>query len=138
VRRESTKHGSRLDEQLKAETRSLEQGAPIESRVEEWREKEGAADGEREPSGRTRPQGLEPDEVSERSAISRHLRLSAFPADRETLLREARDNKAPDHVLADLDRLPSGVTYGTVYEIWQALGGSVEQIQGRPLRPTRD
>ena len=36
MRRETTKHGPRLDDALERETRSLEQGAPIEPRVEEW------------------------------------------------------------------------------------------------------
>jgi hypothetical protein len=134
MERNSTKHGARLDEELKAETQSLERGAPVESRAEEWRVKEDVAHDEREASGRERPHAPDPDEVAERSEISRHLRLSTFPADRDALLRDARENNAPEHVLADLDRLPAGTTFGTVHELWAALGGTVEQVQGRPLR----
>ena len=38
MERGSDKHSPRVDEELEHETRSLEQGAPIESRVEEYRE----------------------------------------------------------------------------------------------------
>lgn len=51
--RDSTKHSPRVDEALKHETRSLEQGAPIESRVCEDLEKEGPADDERDVESRT-------------------------------------------------------------------------------------
>jgi hypothetical protein len=36
--RDTTKQGPRLDEELKRATRSLEQGAPLEARAQEWRE----------------------------------------------------------------------------------------------------
>jgi len=134
VQRDSNRHGPRLDEELKKETQSLVRGAPVESRAEEWREQEGAADGEREPSARTRAGGLDPDELTERSDVSRHLRLSVFPADREALLREAEENNAPSNVLDDLGRLPAGVSFRTVHEVWAALGGTVEKVAGRPLR----
>ena len=41
MERGSDKHGPRVDEELDHETRSLRQGAPVESRVEEHREQEG-------------------------------------------------------------------------------------------------
>jgi Protein of unknown function (DUF2795) len=44
--RGSDKHGPRLDDDLHDGTRSLEQGAPVETRVEEAREQEGPADRE--------------------------------------------------------------------------------------------
>jgi len=40
------------------------------------------------------------------------------------------ENQAPDHVLVDLRRLPSDVRFGTVYEVWAALGGTVETVHG--------
>jgi Protein of unknown function (DUF2795) len=109
-------------------------GAPVDSRADEWREKVGAADGEREPSARTRAGGLGADEVAQRTELSRHLRLSVFPAERDALLEEAEANSAPSNVLADLRRLPAGVTFGTVHEVWAALTGTVETVTGRPLR----
>src|SRR5438128_7825435 len=134
VQRDSNRHNPRLDDELKRETESLLRGAPVESRAEEWREKEGAADGEREPSARTRAGGVGADEVAQRTKLSQHLRLSAFPAERQALLEEAEGNSAPSDVLADLRRLPAGVIFGTVHEVWAALTGTVETVTGRPLR----
>ena len=46
MERGSDKHGSRLDEEMERETESVTRGAPVEARVEEWREKEGPGEGE--------------------------------------------------------------------------------------------
>lgn len=133
--RDSTKHSPRLDEALKKEVGSLTHGSPAESRKEEWREQEGAADGEREPSSRTAdPAALGPDGPSARAELSRHLRLSAFPGDREALLAEAEENDAPETVLSALRQLPEGASFATVYDVWEALGGEVEHVTGRPDR----
>lgn len=122
--RESTKHGSRLDEQLEAETRSLVQGAPIEGRVREDLEKEGPADGERDVDVRTSaPGSLGADPVEARRELSRHLRGSAFPARRDALLVEAESQRAPEAVLAVLAGLPDDEEYETVHEVWAALEG---------------
>jgi hypothetical protein len=132
MERDSTKHGPRVDDELKKELSSLSRGAPVEAHREEWREQEPAADGEREPSARTSPPGsFDPEDEDARTEISRHLRLSVFPADRDLLLREARESGAPDAVLAALERLPARQEFGTVYEVWEALGGEVEHVQGR-------
>src|SRR5205814_771639 len=83
---------------------------------EEWREQEPAADGEREPSARTAPPGsFDPEDEDARTELSRHLRPSVFPAGRDQLLGEARENCAPEAVLALLARLPDGREFGTVY-----------------------
>jgi len=133
--RDSTKHSARLDDELKKEVGSLTHGAPAESRKEAWREQEGAADGEREPSSRTAgPDSLGPDGPSARAEISRHLRLSVFPADRDALLAEAEANDAPEPVLRALRQLPEGTSYATVYDVWEGLGGEVEHAAGRPDR----
>jgi hypothetical protein len=135
--RDSTKHSPRLDEELKKEVGSLTHGSPAESRKEEWREQEGAADGEREPSSRTAdPSALGPDGPSARAELSRHLRLSAFPGGRDALLAEAEDNDAPEPVLAALRQLPERTSFATVYDVWEALGGEVEHVAGRPDRHT--
>ncbi len=133
--RNSTKHSPRLDDELKKEVGSLTHGSPTESRKEEWREQEGAGDDEREPSARTvDPQGLGPDNETARAELSRHLRLSAFPGDREALLAEAEENDAPQPVLDALRKLPPAVKFETVYDIWEALGGEIEHVAGRPDR----
>jgi len=137
--RDSSKHSPRLDDELKKEVGSLTHGAPAESHREEWREQEGAADGEREPSSRTAdPNALGPDDASARAELSRHLRLSAFPGDRAGLLAEAERNDAPPPVLDALGRLPEDETYATVYDVWEALGGKVEPVAGRTDRHVAD
>jgi hypothetical protein len=122
--RESTKHGPKLDDAMKHETRSLEQGAPVESRVQESREAEGPGDLDRDVDARTAPPGaLGSDSVEARRELSRHLRLSAFPADQAGLLAEAEQQNAPEPVLAVLRTLPAGATFETVHEVWAALDG---------------
>ncbi len=122
--RESTKHGPRVDDGLKDETRSLEQGAPIESRSQESREQESPGELERDVDARTAPPGaLGSDPVEARRELSRHLRLSAFPTDRGGLLAEAADQNAPEPVLKALRSLPSEARFETVHEVWAALEG---------------
>jgi hypothetical protein len=122
--RESTKHSARLDDQLKHETRSLEQGAPIESRVREDLEKEGPADDERDVDAHTAaPGSLGSDPVEARRELSRHLRASVFPASRDALLAEAESQHAPSSVHAALSALPADERYDTVHEVWAALAG---------------
>ena len=134
--RESTKHGPKLDDALKHETRSLEQGAPIESRSQESREAEGPADFERDVDSRTAPPGaLGSDPVEARRELSRHLRISAFPADRAGLLAEAEDQHATEPVLAALRTLPEGESYETVGEVWAALVGEEDPREAAATEP---
>ena len=123
MERETTKHSPRLDDELKRETRSLEQGSPVEARAEEWREHEPSADAEPDVDARPVGSGLGADGVEARRELSRHLRPSAFPADRGRLLAEAEDQSAPEPVREALRQLPDGVTYATVHEVWAALEG---------------
>src|SRR3954471_19743431 len=120
--RDSTKHGPRVDDALKEETSSLQQGAPIESRVEEYRELEGPGEGDRHVDAHTAPPGaLGADSVEARRELSRHLRLSAFPATRAGLLDEARSQNAPAPVLDALALLPEVTVFRTVHEVWIAV-----------------
>jgi hypothetical protein len=52
LERGSDKHSPRVDEELDHETRSLQQGAPLESRVEEFREQEGPGEDQPTPESR--------------------------------------------------------------------------------------
>ena len=127
MKRETTKHGPRLDDALERETRSLEQGAPLEPRVEEWREQEPSGDLDRDVDALpSQPGTLGSDPVEARRELSRHLRRTAFPADRDGLVAEAEGQNAPAPVLAALRRLPAEATYATVHEVWAALGGSAD------------
>jgi Protein of unknown function (DUF2795) len=139
VTRESTKHGPRLDDELKHETRPLEQGAPVESRAREDLEKEAPGDSERDVDARTAPPGvLGSDPVEARRELSRFLRLSAFPAGRDALLVEAESQQAPGPVVAALRELPAGETYDTVHEVWAAISGYDDPDAAARTEPLSD
>lgn len=139
--RGSDKHSPRLDEEMERETRGLTQGAPADSRAEEWRETE--------PSGEDEPLvSIEPDpeapksdiaeadddaagvaspaERDDRATVATYLRRSVFPAKRNQLIREAEANNAPDHVLAELRRLDSETVFANVAQAWSAATGLPE------------
>ncbi|GGM04056.1 MULTISPECIES: DUF2795 domain-containing protein [Micromonospora] len=130
MERGSSKHGPRLDEQLSREVEGLVQGpGAAGSRVDEFRQAEPAGEDQPEPTtapaGDLRsgsPQGMTSGDVEERSRLGRFIGLSALPGDRDTLVRNARDNDAPDDIVAALEGLPAGTTYRTVSEVWAALG----------------
>lgn len=134
----NNKHGFRVDDAMAAETDSLTRGAPIESRVEEWREAEPS--GEDQPvadgilNGDTTHTGVAHDEVELRSELAKRLRASAFPANRQTLEDVALEEQAPGPILDLIRRLPDGRTYENVADIWRTLGGAVE-YRGKPLAP---
>jgi Protein of unknown function (DUF2795) len=131
LERGSDKHSPRVDEQLEHETRSLQQGSPVESRVEEHREQEGPGDDQPTPDarlagGRATAASLDLDDAETRADIARFLDPSAFPADREALLANAEGNQAPAEVLERLQALPGGRAYENVQDVWATLGGTVE------------
>ena len=129
MERGSDKHSPRVDEELDHETRSLQQGAPIESRVEEFREQEGPGEDQPTPEPRLsegQTGSLDLDDAEARSDIARYLDPSAFPADREGLVANAEANNAPEAVLERLQALPAGRTYEAMPDVWAALGGTVE------------
>jgi hypothetical protein len=131
LERGSDKHSPRVDEQLDHDTRSLTQGAPVESRVEEHREQEGPGEDQPTPDarltgGRATAASLDLDDAETRADIARFLTPSAFPADREALLADAESNQAPAGVVERLTALPAGRDFENVQDIWSALGGTVE------------
>jgi Protein of unknown function (DUF2795) len=131
LERGSDKHSPRVDEELDHETRSLRQGAPVESRVEEHREQEGPGEDQPTPDarltgGRATAASLDLDDAETRADIARFLTPSVLPADREALVADAQANQAPAEVLERLQALPAGRTYENVQAIWAALGGTVE------------
>jgi hypothetical protein len=127
----SSQHGFRIDDAMSAETKSLQRGAPVESRVEEWREAEPAGEDQPVPdgilNGALAPQdGLGHDELELRSELAKRLRASAFPANRQVLEDVAREEQAPGPILDLLRRLPDGRTFENTADVWQALGGTIE------------
>ena len=121
--RSTNKHGPRLDDELKKETESLTRGAPVEARAEDERDAEGPADGEY-GGGAFASKGLGADPVTARRELSRHLRATMFPADRDALVAEARKESAPAAVIDALRQLPEGEAFATVHEVWAALTSS--------------
>jgi hypothetical protein len=130
----NTQHGFRVDDAMSAETESLTRGAPVESRVEEWREAEPSGEDQPvadailngDPRGDT-PGTLGHDEAELRSELAKRLRTSAFPANRQRLEDVAAEEQAPGHILDLLRRLPDGRTFENTQDVWQALGGAKEQ-----------
>ena len=106
----------------------------MESRADEARQQEGAADDEPTTdtllTGDLHPEApqealLDHDEAEERSKLASFLRPSIWPADRDELLACAEDLQAPPDVLDRLRRLPDG-TFSHTEAVWEALGGRVE------------
>ena len=113
MERESAKHGPRLDEEIKEELGSITDGAPVEAHAQESRLKE-----DDEPVPATA--------ATARTEFARHLRPAAFPAGRDELVAAARDENAPDDMVAALRRLPAGRTFDNVQAVWSTLGGPTE------------
>ena len=131
----NNKHGFRVDDAMAAETDSLTRGAPIESRVEEWREAEPSGEDQPVPdvilNGDARAtDGIGHDEAELRSELAKRLRASAFPANRQQLEDVAREEQAPGPILDLLRRLPDGRVFENTADIWRSLGGTVEHRGG--------
>ncbi|WP_229398245.1 DUF2795 domain-containing protein [Micromonospora okii] len=134
MERGSSKHSPRVDEQMSQEVSGLVQGPGTGgSRVDEFRQPEPAGEDQPEattaPAGELRtgaPKGMSSTDVAERSRLGRYITMTALPGDRETLVANARDNDAPDDIVAALEGLPPGTRYQTVSEVWAALGNKNE------------
>jgi hypothetical protein len=128
MERGNAKHSPRVDDELAHETDGIVKGT-AGGRVEEFREAEPSGEDQPESSivpegddGSGVPQGMTAEEVELRSRLGRFINRSALPADRDRLHLVAEENEAPDDVLEEIDRLPSGVQFRTVSEAWAALG----------------
>jgi hypothetical protein len=124
--RGSSKHSPRVDDQMAGEVRGTLQGT-AGARAEEWKMAEpsgedqpqvslvpGAEEVRGEPAGVGSPQG---------EAFSRfgsYIGLSAFPGDRDAVLKSARDLEAPDDVIARIETLPADTTFRNVAQVWRA------------------
>ncbi|MCU7727086.1 DUF2795 domain-containing protein [Actinoplanes sp. KI2] len=122
MERGSSKHGPRVDEEMKHEVLGTVQGV-AGGRAEEWKMAEPA--GEDQPDA---TQTVEPDRGNDLSRFGRYIGRSAMPGDRDALLRSAQALEAPDDILDDLRTLPDNVVFRTVTEVWAALGrGTAER-----------
>ncbi|MET7750182.1 DUF2795 domain-containing protein [Micromonospora sp. NPDC005367] len=134
MERGNSKHGPRIDEQMSQEVSGLVQGPGTGgSRVDESRVPEPAGEDQPEattaPAGELRtgaPKGMSSQDVERRSRLGRFITMSALPGDREALVANARDNGAPDDIVAALQTLPDGTRYQTISEVWAALGNKNE------------
>jgi hypothetical protein len=128
----STKHGPRVDEGLEHETQGMMK-AERATRAEEWRETEPSAEGDpdvdRLPDstmvGGT-PVGMDADAVTARAELARWLDRADFPSTRAQLVEAARDHRAPDVVVSELERLPDGQSFERIGDVVRALGYPTE------------
>ena len=128
----STKHSPRLDEQLEHEIQGMLK-SEHSTRAEEWRDPEPVAEGDPDidlaPTGTLvggTPVGMDPDAVVRRAELARWLTRAAFPGTRADLVAAALDNRAPDAVVAELERLPDGQTFERIGDVARALGYPTE------------
>lgn len=129
----SDKTGPLRDEELKAESQGMFK-ANRQTRAEEWHEIEPSGedqpDVDRTPDGTLTggtPEGMSADDVQLRSELATYLGREIYPAVREQLIGVAMDQHAPDAVVERIKDLPSGRQFANVNDVWEALGGHVEQ-----------
>ncbi len=132
VSERSTKHSPRLDDELQHEMQGMLRGERA-TRAEEWREVEPVAEGEpdidADPAGTLvggTPVGMDADAVVARAELARWLDRADYPNDGPGLVEAARDHRAPDAVVAELERLPAGETYERIGDVVRALGYPTE------------
>jgi hypothetical protein len=70
--------------------------------------------------------GMTEDAVVARAELARWLTRQPFPGTKDDLVEAARDHRAPDVVVAELERLPDGETYERVGDVVRALGYPTE------------
>lgn len=129
----SQKHGPRADDRREQEVQGTVRGGHS-TRAQEWRDPEPS--GEDQPDVDRAPDttlvGGAPDDmtasdVERRSEIATYLGKEGWPATGRQLYQRASAGAAPEHVLAALGSLERDAVFDTVQNVWQALGGEVEQ-----------
>jgi hypothetical protein len=128
----STKHSPRVDEELEHEIQGMVRGGHS-TRAEEWRDPEPTAEGEPDidaaPNGTLvggTPVGMDAEAVERRAELARWLDRADFPSTGPQLVEAARDHRAPDAVVAELERLPDGDTFERIGDVVRALGYPTE------------
>ena len=120
MERGSDKHGARLDDQLRKETRGVVQGRH-DPRAEEWKSAE--------PSGEDQPivdLTAEQDEQDARAELASLLGRDIWPASGALIRSRLRDAQAPDQLREWCQALPDGRVYDNVAEVWVDLTGHRE------------
>ena len=128
----NTKHSPRVDDELEHEMQGMLR-AERATRSEEWREVEPQAEGDpdidADPAGSLvggTPVGMDADAVVARTELARWLDRADFPSSGADLVEAARDHRAPDAVVAELEQLPDGQTYERIGDVVRALGYPTE------------
>jgi hypothetical protein len=128
----STKHSPRVDEELEHEMQGMLK-AERGTRAEEWREVEPSAEGDpdvdADPEGTLvggTPVGMGADAVVARAELARWLDRADYPNSGSGLVEAARDHRAPDAVVAELEKLPADATYDRIGDVVRALGYPTE------------
>jgi hypothetical protein len=128
----STKHSARVDDELEHEIQGMVRGGHT-TRAEEWRDPEPTAEGDPDidaaPNGTLvggTPVGMDADAVEARAELARGLDRADFPSSGPQLVEAALDHRAPDTVVAELQRLPDGDTYERIGDVVRALGYPTE------------
>ena len=128
----STKHSPRVDEELEHDIQGMLRGGHS-TRAEEWRDPEPVAEGDPDidsaPNGTLvggTPVGMDADAVEARAELARWLDRADFPSTGPQLVEAARDHRAPDAVVAELERLPDGDAYERIGDVVRALGYPTE------------
>jgi hypothetical protein len=103
------------------------------TRSEEFREVEPVAEGEPDVNDSPNstllggiPVGMTEDAVVARAELARWLVRADFPNTGPQLVEAALDHRAPDAVVAELERLPEGETYERIGDVVRALGYPTE------------
>jgi uncharacterized protein DUF2795 len=120
MERGSAKHNPKLDEELKRDTRSLEQGAPVESHVEEYREQEAPGDDEPVPDSRLASADPDVDEREAHADLARVLGGVRYPAERSELEGAAERANAPDPVRKAIGALDPQRRFQNFEDVWRA------------------
>ncbi len=71
--------------------------------------------------------GTSTGDVEHRAALAEALGKEVWPADKDALVAKAQESNAPDRVLSDLRRLPSGRQFENVQDVARTLGIGTEQ-----------
>jgi uncharacterized protein DUF2795 len=132
VERGSDKVSARQDDALKHDTEGLVRGGHA-THAEEWKGSEPS--GEDQPSVSLVPDpppaegsdGMSTAEVEARAELASYIGRADYPLVGQQLLELVMERDAPDRVLDEVRRLPSGQTFENLQAVWVSLGHEVEQ-----------
>jgi hypothetical protein len=125
----SDKHNPRVDEQMRHDSASFLQGAPVDARVDEQRRQEGLgprpgqASADAVPPDRARgtSEGMAPIDVDRRSELASYVAGAIFPGDRDDLLEAAHQRQAPQAVIDLIEGLPAGQPFDRFESVWERV-----------------